>query len=109
MSQVQGLKDQLSKLESTTHQHSEKKWKQDDERSDYYQRLDREIEYLRSELNKTKCSDRSDDIVKHIEKSERQKDYLSDHNQVNFYINHYFLNVHLNISFFYLSRHSKYS
>ena len=82
MSQVQGLKEQLIKIESTTHQQSEKKWKQDDERTDYYQRLEREMEYLKSELNKSRVHERSEDIVKHIEKNDRQKDYLTDHNQV---------------------------
>ena len=82
VSQVQDLKDQLSKLENTAHNHLEKKWKQEDERSKYYQRLEREIEYLKTELNKTRANERSDDIVKHMEKNDRQKDYLSNHNQV---------------------------
>jgi hypothetical protein len=81
MSQVQGLKEQLIKLETTTQHQSEKKWKKDDERTEY-QRLEREIEYLKSELNKSRVHDRSEDIVKHMEKNDRQKDYLSDHNQV---------------------------
>ena len=54
-----------------------------EERNENYQKLEKEIEYLKSELTKSRQIDKSDEIVKQIEKHERQKDFLSDHNQVN--------------------------
>ena len=82
ISQVQGLRDQLSKLETATVYNSLKTNKSE-ERNENYQKLEKEIEYLKSELTKSRQIDKSDEIVKQIEKHERQKDFLSDHNQVN--------------------------
>lgn len=80
---MQSLKDQLNKLETSSFNSERKKTKLD-ERNDYYQRLEKEIENLKSELNRNKMSEKSNEIVNQIERHERQKDFLSDHNQVNY-------------------------
>lgn len=83
VTQVQNLKDQLNKLETSSY-NTERKTSKQDERNDFYQRLEKEIENLKSELNRNKMNEKSNEIVNQIERHERQKDFLSDHNQVNY-------------------------
>lgn len=64
--------------------HNTLKASKSEEKNEHYQKLEKELEYLKSELNRSKQTDKSDEIIKQIEKHDRQKDFLSDHNQVKF-------------------------
>jgi hypothetical protein len=90
VTQVKCLKDQLGKLETNQQHHhqqqqqqqsSQIKTKQDDDRTDYYHKLEREIEYLKLELTKSKQNEKkSENYENNNNNNNNKSDYLSDHN-----------------------------
>ena len=78
--EVQHLKDQLNKFDSTS-QFSIR----NNESLNIPLRLEKEIEHLRLELARSKepkeTNHQSVDVLRAIEKYEKQKDFLADHNQ----------------------------
>lgn len=75
VNEVQHLKDQLNKFDSAS-QFSVK-----NECLNNPNRLEKEIENLKAELARTKPQEASTDVIKAIDKYERQNDILADHNQ----------------------------
>ena len=78
--EVQSLKDQLNKFESTSQYNM--KYEGLNQKPMIKYSIEKEIEELRAELNKTKAHEPSGEALKTIEKYENQKIILSDHNQV---------------------------
>ena len=80
-SQIKSLKDQLGKYESSA-QMNRKFIEAQEEQKYSASKLEKEIENLKVELTKSKTHETHGEIVRTIEKYEREKDILADHNQV---------------------------
>lgn len=74
--QVQSLKEQLTKFE-----HFNRRNQYDDNNNYNKINLEKEIESLKAELNKNKSFESTNEVVRTIEKYERQKEYLTENNQ----------------------------
>ena len=76
-SQVQNLKEQLLKFE---HQNVQQQGNQ--RKDDCKCSIEKEIQSLKAEVSKAKSADTTGEVVRTIEKYERQKEFLTENNQV---------------------------
>ena len=80
-SQVHNLKEQLLKFEQQNVQQQQ----QGNQRKDECKcSIEKEIQSLKAEFGKAKSADTTGEVVRTIEKYERQKEFLTENNQVSF-------------------------
>ena len=85
--QVQQLKEQIAKYEHSNGGGYSSSIGSFGSKCSNQNPMEKELEYLRTELMKSKLnSESSGEMARTLEKYERQKDYLTEHNQVSFYL-----------------------
>ena len=86
--QVQQLKEQIAKYENNGGGYTSSIGSFGGNKCSTNQNpMEKELEYLRTELMKTKInSESSGEMARTLEKYERQKDYLAEHNQASFLV-----------------------
>ena len=85
-SQVLSLKDQLQKFEQEQQFQLQQRKYAKEETSTC--KCNIEIQNLKAEVSRSRSSDSSGEIFRTIEKYERQKDFLTENNQVNTFYYH---------------------
>ena len=84
-SQVHNLKEQLLKFEQQNVQQQQQQQQQGNQRKDDCKcSIEKEIQSLKAEFGKAKSADTTGEVVRTIEKYERQKEFLTENNQVSF-------------------------